>query len=155
MTPGVWSSREYPPPRLLIDINVILDVVLERPEHLHDSAMVLSAVEYREAAGFVASHTITTAHYLIEKARDRRTASLSMAALLGIVEVVPLESTDFQQVFLLPIDDYEDAVQFAAALKIGADYLVTRNLRDYRFLPDENPRVRAPAEILAILSASR
>lgn len=31
----------------------------------------------------------------------------------------------------LPMRDYEDAIQAACALKIGADYIVTRNVKDF------------------------
>ena len=151
-----WAGRLVRrPPKLLLDINIVLDVILEREEFLEESGMILSLVEYREAEGYVASHTITTAHYLTAKSRDRQTANISISALLGIVQVVPLESADFHQAFQFPMNDYEDAVQVAAALKIGADCLVTRNTRDFKSLPDEMLRVRSPAEVLAIFSSNR
>lgn len=139
--------------KLLLDINIILDVILEREGLFEESALILSAIETGRASGFVASHTIPTTFYLIEKARDRETASIAVSGLLAIVEVVPLEGTDFQQAYLFPVNDFEDAVQVAAALKIGADYLVTRNLRDYKRIADETLRVRSPAEILPLLDA--
>ena len=114
------SRRRSDRLRLLIDINVVLDVMLEREGMFEESALVLIAVESGRAAGFIASHTIPTTFYLTEKARDRQTASLAVSALLGIVEVVPLEGTDFQQAFLLSMGDFEDAIQVPAALKIGA-----------------------------------
>lgn len=153
MTVVRGSRRRTDRPRLLIDINIVLDVILEREGLFEESASVLSAIESGRAAGFIASHTIPTTFYLTEKARDRQAASLAVTALLGIVEVVPLEGTDFQQAFLLPMGDFEDAIQVAAALKIGADYFVTRNLRDYRRIPDEMIRIRPPGEILALLDA--
>lgn len=39
-------------------------------------------------------------------------------------------------------------IQESAALKVGADYLVTRNERDFRGAPLE---VRAPSAVLALL----
>lgn len=153
MTAAQRGRRRSDRLRLLLDINIILDVILERDGLFEESALVLSAIETGRASGFVASHTISTTFYLIEKARDRETASLAVSALLGIVEVVPLEGTDFQQAFLFPMNDFEDAVQVAAALKIGADYLVTRNVRDYKRVADETLRVRPPPEILPLLDA--
>jgi hypothetical protein len=51
-------------------------------------------------------------------------------------------------VISLPYRDFEDAVQMMAALQIRADYLLTRNVKDYQPAPLE---VIQPAELLAIL----
>jgi hypothetical protein len=62
--------------------------------------------------------------------------------------VVPLDGADFQRALALGLSDYEDAVQVAACLKVGADYLVTRNARDFKGAPIV---VRTPGEVLALL----
>lgn len=48
----------------------------------------------------------------------------------------------------LPYVDFEDAVQMMAAVQAGAQYLVTRNVQDYRASPLP---VLQPAELLALL----
>jgi predicted nucleic acid-binding protein len=48
----------------------------------------------------------------------------------------------------VPRREIEDAVQAASALKIGADYLVTRNEKDFRSAPVPTA---APATVLALL----
>lgn len=49
--------------RLLLDTNVILDVLLDRPPHVAHSSEVLAAVELGQATGFVGATSITTIHY--------------------------------------------------------------------------------------------
>jgi len=120
--------------KLLLDINVILDVVLGREPWLNEASRLLSALEDREAEGYVAAHTITTIHYIV-------------ADVLRVVRVVPITSADFQQALVLGISDFEDAVQAVAALQIGADYLITRNTKDFKASPVE---VRTPGEALAM-----
>ena len=52
-------------------------------------------------------------------------------------------STDCQLALGSPIKDYEDAIMVQTAIRIGADCIVTRNLKDYRlaslpiFSPEE------------------
>lgn len=46
--------------RILLDVNVILDVLAAREPHLRDSAAVLSLVEAATVDGSLAAHTITT-----------------------------------------------------------------------------------------------
>lgn len=118
--------------KVLLDINVLLDVVLERAPWHPAAARLLSDVHEGHVLGFVASHTVPTIYYIVEKARDRSTAASAITDLLRVVDVVPVDKEDLHQALVLPIDDFEDAVQLAAALKIGAEYIVTRNEQDFK-----------------------
>ena len=55
--------------------------------------------------------------------------------LLSIVDVAPVAAKDALRALQLPMKDLEDAMQAAAALAWEADYIVTRNLVDYRKSP--------------------
>ncbi|HEX8209392.1 MAG TPA: PIN domain-containing protein [Longimicrobium sp.] len=134
--------------KLLLDINVLLDLFLERKPWDVEAALLLSAVENGHAEAYVAGHTITTVHYIVAKAKDRRVAAIAVTDLLRIVRVVPVEAPDFHQALVLGLGDFEDAVQVSAGLKIGADFVVTRNEKDFRGGP---PAPRSPGEILALM----
>ena len=134
--------------KLLLDINVLLDVLLQRNPWAESAAHLLTRIERGEANGFVAGHTLTTVHYVVARARDRQSAAAAVTDLLRFLEVVPIEKVDFNQALVLPIDDFEDAVQAAAALKIGADYVVTRDEKGFRAL--SIPSVNS-GEILSLL----
>lgn len=144
------ASAVAPIPGLLIDTNVILDVILARKPWAADAVRVLDAVSRGRARGFVAAHAITTVYYLVEKARRRSIATMAVSDLLQILTVVPLEGSDFQRALALDLADYEDAVQVAAHLKSGADYLVTRDARHFKGAPVS---VRTAGEILAMLAS--
>lgn len=133
---------------LLLDTNVILDVVLARDPWDHQAAQLLDAVARGAMVGLVAAHTVTTVHYVVARARDRRTATTAVNDLLQLVEVVPLATVDFHRALSLGLRDFEDAVQAAACLRAGAHFLVTRNARDFRGAPVE---LRSPAEALALV----
>lgn len=55
--------------------------------------------------------------------------------LLEFVEVPATGTSSAKQATDLPIKDFEDARQAAAALAFGADYVVTRNVVHYRNSP--------------------
>jgi predicted nucleic acid-binding protein len=120
--------------RLLLDINVLLDVLLVRDPWADPAARLLTEIEEGKAEGFVAGHTLTTVHYVISRTQDRQTAATAMTGLLRLLEVVPIEKADFSQALVLPVEDFEDAVQAAAALKVGADYTVTRDEKGFKGL---------------------
>ena len=134
--------------KLLIDINIILDLLLAREPWAEEAALLLSAVEAGRAQGFAAGHSVTTVHYIVAREADRRVASQRVGDLLRIVDIVPLDRHDFAQALLLEMKAFVDAVQAIAALKIGADYIVTRNSRDYRSV--EIPGASAGAVLAAL-----
>ena len=135
-------------PVLLIDTNVVLDVVLERRPWVEDASALLDAIARRHAVGHVAGHAVTTVYYIVERARDRKVAGTAVSDLLDLLQVVPIGSDDFRRAIGLGLGDYEDAVQAAACLQVGADFLVTRNARDFKGAPVSS---RSPGEILALL----
>lgn len=134
--------------KLLLDINIILDVLLERTPWAEEAAQLLAATERGQVEAFVSGHTITTAHYVVAKVRGRKHAAAAVTDLLRILQVVPVEKADFHQALVLNTPDFEDALQAACALKIGADALVTRNEKHFRDLPIP---VQFPGAVLAKL----
>lgn len=134
--------------KLLLDINVVLDVVLDRKPWSVEAAKLFDAVEAGEATAFVAGHTVTTAHYFLRKALGGGDAAAAIAEMLRVLEVVPVDKADFFHAAALGGRDFEDAVQIVCALKIAADYIVTRDERDFQgsAIP-----VRSPGAVLALL----
>lgn len=135
--------------KVLIDVNVVLDVILARRPWAADSALLLDAVERASITGYVAGHTITTAYYIVARNSTARKAATATTDLLRIVKVVPVGAADFAQALVLGMADFEDAVQAAAAAKVGADFIATRNEKDYRRSPIP---ARTPSELLALLN---
>lgn len=117
--------------KLLVDTNIVLDVVLERGESAMEAAQLLSVIEEGKADGYVAGHSVTTVYYVVSRTKDEGTARQAVSDLLDILEVIPPNDATFRRALTLPMRDYEDAVQAACALKIGADYIVTRNVKDF------------------------
>jgi predicted nucleic acid-binding protein len=147
------SQREGPADRpiLLVDTNVVLDVLLARAPWDAETALLLDAIAHGRAVGYVAGHTLTTIHYVVERAKNRTAAVTAVGDLLLLVDVVPLDAADFQRALALGLRDYEDAVQVAACLRVGADFLVTRNPRDFKGAP---VATRSAGEVLAHLTGT-
>lgn len=114
--------------RVLIDSDVLLDVALAREGHVTASAAVL---EWAESGGdaAVAWHSLTNCSYLLKGGRP------FLKKLLEIVEVAPVATVDALSALRLPMSDVEDAFQAASALSWKADFIITRNLPDYRKSP--------------------
>lgn len=131
---------------------MVLDVLQEREPWAKDAVLLLDAIARELARGFIAAHAITTVHYIVERAAGRSAARTAVGDVLQILNVVPLEAADFQRALALELTDFEDAVQVAACLKSGADYLVTRDARHFKRAP---VRIHSPGEMIGILAARR
>jgi predicted nucleic acid-binding protein len=134
--------------RVLIDLNVILDLLQRREPFYTMSSRVLACAETGAIQGYVAAHTLTTLFYLVAKDRTPEQARLTLTDLLRFLTVAPVDGETIAQALSLPYRDFEDAVQMVSAAQIGAHYLVTRNTQDYKLGPVS---VLHPAELLALL----
>jgi predicted nucleic acid-binding protein len=134
--------------RVLIDLNVILDVLQRREPFYHMSARVLAAAERGVLDGWVAAHSLTTLFYLLAKYRSAEQSRVVLTDLLTFLSVAAVDDVVIEQALNLPYPDFEDAVQMMAAVRSGARYLVTRNVRGYGRGP--LPVVQ-PAELMALL----
>jgi len=133
---------------VLFDLHIILDVLQERAEFYGFSALVLARAETGKIQGWLAAHSATTLFYLIAKNKSPDQARVAITSLLQFLRIAPVDQNTIEQALNLPYRDFEDAVQMSAALRIHADYLLTRNVRDYQPAP---LAVIQPAELLAIL----
>lgn len=136
-------------PRILIDVNVILDTLQKREPFYESSARVLASVETGQAEGVMAAHTVTTLFYLITKDSSSEQARATLTDLMQFLTVAAVDQVTIEEALNLSCRDLEDAVQMMAAVHCGAEYVVTRNVHDYESGP--LPALR-PGEFLALLS---
>jgi predicted nucleic acid-binding protein len=134
---------------ILFDINVVLDVLLNREPHAEASASVWALVEDGIADGFLAAHAVTTIHYLIRKEMGAAKATRMISTILTVFAVAPINGAVIQQAMQLPSPDFEDAVTAAAALLAGCDYIVTRDPKGFRGSP---VRTLMPEALMPILN---
>ncbi len=137
------------PVKVLINLNIILDALHGREPHYADSARVLAHAEVGDVVGLVAAHSWTTLFYLYAKDQSAEQARVRLTELLQFLSVASVDQAVIEQALNLPYQDFEDAVQMMAAVRAGADYVVTRNVRDYQAGPLP---VLQPVELLSLIS---
>ena len=133
--------------KVLVDLDVILDVVQRRQPFYSASSAVLAHAETRTIDGFVAAHSVTTLFYLVARFASARQARVAVGQIVSILQVAAVDDAVIAGALQLPYGDFEDAVQMMAAVRAGAEYVVTRNIDDYKVGP--LPALR-PAELLAL-----
>jgi predicted nucleic acid-binding protein len=138
--------------KLLFDVNVVLDVLLDRKPFADASSEAWAAVERGDAVGLLSAHAVTTLHYLNAKAVGNRQAMETTEALLSVFEVAAIDDGVLRAAVALDWKDFENAVTAAGARRTKCDALITRNPRDFK---GAAVKVLTPAEAVSWIAATR
>ena len=135
--------------KLLLDINIVLDVVFERPGEPASSALIATCSQQNQA--WLAWHSVATLSYLIEREKDASTARAVISDLLTWAQVATTGHPNALRALQLPMADFEDALQVVAAQACEAKYIITRNVRDFAKSP---VAAVTPEKFLALLAST-
>ncbi|QYX32209.1 type II toxin-antitoxin system VapC family toxin [Sphaerospermopsis torques-reginae] len=130
--------------RIFIDTNIVLDFLLEREPFVEDAASLFAKIDAGEIAGFIAATTITNIYYIIRKAAGVTVAQDAISQILTDLHICAVDKNMLETAVALNFRDFEDAVQYACAMKSMVDVIVTRDVSG--FLGSEIP-VILPGEL--------
>ncbi len=125
--------------KILIDTNILIDSVLTRIPFAENADKVLMLCKDGSAEGCISAHTVTNMFYVLRKDFDRD-------GLISLFEVLSkflyVEPVDYEKLHKAITDksfsDVEDCLQTECAKSFGANYIITRNIKDFK-----NSTVRA------------
>lgn len=117
--------------KLLIDANILLDVLQNRKQYVQASSVIWKLCETEQAKGYVSALTFANLVYIMRKELDPQKIEETLEALSLIFEFVDFSVSDLTHAAELAWDDFEDAVQSVTAERVHADYIITRNIRDF------------------------
>ena len=117
--------------KVVFDTNVVLDLLIDRAPHADAAAILFAAVEQGEMVGCLCGTTVTTIHYLVAKSHGRTCARDAVDKLLKLFEIAPITRPVLEEALGQNSDDFEDAVIAQAARHVGAQAIVTRNVKDF------------------------
>ena len=117
--------------RLMIDANILLDVMRKREPHYEASALVWRLCETEQAEGYVSALTLANIVYVMRRQLDADRVADVLQRLSLIFRIADLTAGDLARAALLKWPAFEDAVQSVTAERLRADFIVTRNVRDF------------------------
>jgi len=121
--------------KVMLDLNVLLDVVQKREPFYAASAMVLSQAVEEPGTSCLPGHALTTLHYIVAKYSGREPANTLVDWVLANLEIVPQDRAQFVRARNLRFDDFEDAALASAAEAAGCKLILTRNVVDFGASP--------------------
>lgn len=132
---------------LLIDTNILLDVLMDRQPFTKESAAVWKLCETGQVKGYVSVLSFANIVYIMRKTLSPGQIKEVLRQMSLIFEFSDFSSSDLSRAAGLEWKDFEDAIQSVTADRLHADYLVTRNKKDFA----ESPVCAVePAELLSL-----
>ena len=119
--------------KVLIDTNVILDILCNRLPFVEDARKIFRLCEVNKITRYISALSIPNIVYIMRKELDADKISDILEKLSLIFTITDLKSSDLTKAAKLGFDDYEDALQSVCASRIKADFIITRNIKDFSF----------------------
>ena len=117
---------------ILIDTNVIVDYILKRENFFECAEKIIELCQGGLVDGAVSSQSVADTFYILRK--DFSVAERK-AFLLRICRIFQVEVIDKEKLVAALTDetfsDFEDCLQMQCAKSFRADYIVTRNVKDF------------------------
>lgn len=134
--------------KVFLDANVIIDVVQNRIDFVDASSKVLQLGLDGDCELCASDITFTTVSFYARKQRTIEQLYDVLQSLRDLIDIVPSGKLAIDWALQHKLHDFEDAVQYFSALRSGAEYIVSRNVRDYPY--DDIP-VLTPTEFLSMM----
>ncbi len=135
---------------ILVDTNVILDFLVKREPYFESAKKVMQLCAEEKVKGYVAFHSLPNIFYIMRK---QYTEQKRREVLWKVCQVLEVACAEHKKVIEAiendSFSDFEDCLQEKCAEQVKADYIVTRNIADYR---ESEIKAIEPDSLLQILN---
>jgi len=134
---------------IVIDINIFMDFLFKRQGH-ENVVEIFKFCMNGTIRGFMCAHEITTLCYFLDKAeKDKSKTKKVISRLMKRFTVIEVNEELLNKALNSEIDDFEDAVIEVSAIDRNVDYIITRNVKDFKksIIP-----VKTPEELILTIN---
>ena len=115
---------------ILIDTNVVLDILLKRPD-FSNAKFIYSLAEENKISCYITASAITDIFFLSKNDLGKKLAKEALKSLLQVFHPATVTDSHIFQALDLDWNDFEDSVQYTVGESLAVNYIVTRNIKDY------------------------
>ncbi|WP_316834733.1 PIN domain-containing protein [Pedobacter nutrimenti] len=134
---------------VFVDTNILIDLLADRPPFSKFAIEIFDLAEKEKVRLFTSSHSFATTHYLLKKHVSEKELRELLYALLDFINLISIDTSIIKKSLMSNHKDFEDAIQIFAANSItDMDFIVTRNLKDFK---DAGITVLPPDEVIQFL----
>ena len=119
--------------KILVDTNVILDILLEREDFYKESHVALEKAIINGDRLYFSAASVTDVYYVIKKKTGSQTIAIdAIKKMMEFLIITEVNEDSIIEALCSKINDYEDAVVDAIASRIKVDFILTRNVSDFK-----------------------
>ena len=116
--------------KVLIDTNVVLDYMLQRPSY-YNAMIIYLLAEQKFINGYISASAITDIFFLAKGKLGKKPTKAALKSLLQVFKPAAVTDNHIYQAVDMDWDDFEDSVQYTVGEGIPVHYIVTRNTQDF------------------------
>lgn len=120
--------------RVLIDTNVLVDYLASRQPFDESARLIIQSCQCESIDGCVSSQSIADIYYILRKSFS---VSERRSLLLALCEILTVQGIDRDKLTAAlknaQFSDFEDCLQSQCAAAFRADFIITRNEKDFVF----------------------
>jgi len=118
--------------KIFLDTDVILDLLSKRQPFYENSYKIFSLIDRNKIKAFTSPVIFANIHYVLSKQLSKQIALQNLIKLRKFVNIVPVNEEIIDLSLKSNFTDYEDSIQYYAALLSKISILITRNIKDYK-----------------------
>lgn len=125
-----------------VDSDILLDVILYRVPFYDPASKFLTLSNGKGYKCCTSVHALLNVHYVTKKHLGVKIANEAIELLIEKLEIASEDLSTIKRAISSEFSDFEDAVQYYAAIGAKADVIITRNLKDYKqsTIPVQRPK---------------
>jgi len=118
--------------KIFIDADITLDLLAKREPFYEFSAELFSLVDQGKIKASTSPIIVTNIHYILSKLLGKKQAIKNIHKLTTLLKILPVDEKIIELALASDFSDFEDAIQYYTAIENNINYLITRNIKDYK-----------------------
>lgn len=118
--------------KVFLDTNVVVDLLGEREPYYDAAAKIATLADKGKIEVFVSALTYSTVYYLLSRFENKTQVKEKIRKFKLIAQTSDLTDNIIDKGLSSNFNDFEDALQYYCALKMGCKIMITRNGKDFK-----------------------
>ena len=132
--------------RIFIDINILVDLVLERKGFYQDARRLFNLCKERRITPYISSISVAIINYLLLKKYNEEKVKELFEIIYKLTEILPFHKRIISLAHYSNFKDLEDGFQYFTAKENNIKVIITRNEKDFEV---NDVSVVSPKQFLA------
>ncbi len=132
--------------KVFLDSDVILDLLTEREPHLEAVINLFIEIQNKKISAYTSPVVIANVFYIMDRHTNKDRAHKALIKIKSLIKVLSCGDDEIELALSSDFTDFEDSIQYYTALNHKIDFIITRNVKDYK---NANMNVVTPLEYIA------